>query len=184
MIETGRLVLRAPVADDLPWILAEMNTPGMLRHLGGAVQKPDEVDRRLAEDIAAFASGEYHRWTVWLRDEDQRVGRTGLFVIRTDAAPGPLRGQIEIGWMLAEPYQGRGLASEAARAALGFAFGPLGCTQVYSQTSDSNRASTKMIQRLGFVRRAELDYVDPAYPEVDNPTTVYRLDRVEWAAAA
>ncbi len=47
---------------------------------------------------------------------------------------------------------------------------------LYSQTSDSNVASTRMMQRLGFTARPELGYHDPDYPPEDNPTTVWSMD--------
>ncbi|HOB12666.1 MAG TPA: GNAT family N-acetyltransferase [Novosphingobium sp.] len=181
MIETERLVLRPPSADDLPWIEAAMNTPAVIRYLGGETRSAAEVAESLSADIAAFAPGTWRHWTVWLRDEDIRVGRCGLFHVRAEAAPALLRGQSEIGWTLAEMHWGKGYASEAARAVLGYAFRQLGLTEIFSQTSDSNRASTRMMQRLGFARFPELDYVDPNYPAADNPTTVYRLTRETWA---
>jgi RimJ/RimL family protein N-acetyltransferase len=182
MIETARLVLRPPSANDLPFILAEINTAGMMRHLGGSARPADAVAEGLAEDIAAFADGSYLRWTVWLRGEEHRIGRVGLFRVRTAAAPEGLRGQREIGWMLAETYQGQGLATEAARAALAYGFERLELPAIFSQTSASNEASTRMMDRLGFERRSDLDYVDPDYPAADNPTTVYRLGWGDWAS--
>jgi RimJ/RimL family protein N-acetyltransferase len=182
MIETARLVLRPPSEYDLPFILAEINTASMMCHLGGEARPADVVAEGLAEDIAAFAVGLYLRWTVWLREEERRIGRVGLFHVRTAAAPRALRGQREIGWMLAEADQGKGLASEAAQAALTYGFGDLDLPAIFSQTSDSNASSTRMMHRLGFERHADLDYVDPDYPAADNPTTVYRLVRGNWAS--
>ena len=182
MIETERLVLRPPSEHDLPFVLAEINTASMMRHLGGEARPADTVAEGLVEDIAAFADGSYLRWTVWLRGEERRIGRVGLFHVRTAAAPDGLRGQREIGWMLSEAWQGQGLASEAARAALAYGFECLDLPVIYSQTSASNVASTRMMDRLGFARRADLDYVDPDYPAADNPTTVFRLGRGEWAS--
>jgi len=154
----------------------------MMRHLGGVARPADVVAEALAEDVAAFADNSYLRWTVWLKSEERRIGRVGLFVVRAKAAPPMLRGQREIGWMLAESAQGQGFATEAARAVLGHGFGALGLPEIYSQTSASNAASTRMMQRLHFERRTDLDYVDPDYPAADNPTTVYRLGRGEWAS--
>ena len=181
MIETARLILRPPVADDLPWILAHMNTPAVMRNLGG-VRSLAKVNEGLDADIAAFAGGGYRRWTVWLREEDRRIGRCGLFRITTEAAPDDLRGQHEIGWTFAEAFWGKGYASEAARAVLEFGFASLGLPVIYAQTSDSNRGSTRLMERLGFVRTAALDYVDPDYPAADNPTTVWRMARDGWRA--
>jgi len=173
---TKRLILRPPVAEDLPWLLAAMNTAAVMRHLAG-VRTAAEVEEGLAADIAAFAAPDGHRrWTVWLRDGATRVGRVGLFHVRSPAAPPALQGQREIGWTFAEAHWGKGYATEAAEQALGFAFGSLGLPCLYAQTSTSNAASTRMMHRLGFTFRPELGYVDPDYPPEDNPTTVWSLD--------
>lgn len=182
MIETVRLVLRPPSEDDLPFILSDINTVSMMRHLGGEARPVDDVAKSHAEDIAAFSDGSYQRWTVWLKAEQRRIGRVGLFYVRAKAAPEKLRGQREIGWMLAEAHQGRGLATEAVRAVLDHGFDVLDLPLIYAQTSDSNAASTRMMQRLGFERCADFDYVDPDYPAPDNLTTVYRMGRGAWAS--
>jgi len=172
VLATARLILRPPVQEDLPWLLEAINTPAVMRHLAG-VRSPEAVAESLADDIAAFHGGGHRRWTVWLADGVTRVGRVGLFHLRSPAAPETLRGEREIGWTFAESHWGKGYATEAAEGALGFAFGQLGLAHVYGQTSDSNVASTRMMERLGFTRRAEFDYVDPDYPPEDNPTTVW-----------
>lgn len=175
-IATDRLILRPPAPDDLPWVLASMNTLAVMRYLGGEVRTFQEVEEGLAADCAAFSSGGHQRWTVWLRDGAVRVGRCGLFHVRSPAAPPALQGQREIGWTLAEAHWGHGYATEAARAVLAYAFGTLQLPRVWSQTSDSNAGSTRVMRRLGFTRRADLDYVDPDYPPADNPTTVWSMD--------
>lgn len=175
VLATARLILRPPVPEDLPWLLEAMNTPAVMHHLAG-VRPPEAVAESLAEDIEAFHKGGHQRWTVWLGDGVTRVGRVGLFHLRSPAAPEALRGEREIGWTFAESHWGKGYATEAAEGALGFAFGALGVRRIYGQTSDSNAASTRMMQRLGFTRRAEFDYVDPDYPPEDNPTTVWSLE--------
>lgn len=174
-LATERLILRPPVAKDLLWLLEHMNTEGVMRHLAG-VRSAEAVAEGLADDIDAFVSGGHQRWTVWLRDREVRVGRCGLFHLRSPAAPPVLQGQREIGWTFAEPHWGKGYATEAARAVIAYAFGTLALPALYSQTSDSNAASTRMMQRLGFTPRPELGYVDPDYPPADNPTTVWSMD--------
>ena len=174
-LATERLILRPPVAEDLPWVLADMNTEAVMRHIGG-VRSPEAVAESLADDVAAFGGGGYRRWTVWLRDGTVRVGRIGLFHVRSPAAPRVLQGEREIGWTLAEKHWGKGYASEAARAVIAYAFATLALPVLWSQTSDSNLGSTRMMKRLGFARRAEFDYVDPDYPPEDNPTTVWSLE--------
>lgn len=174
-LATERLILRPPVAADLPWVHEQLNTESVMRYLAG-VRPAEAVAESLADDIDAFHHGGHRRWTVWLEDGVTRVGRVGLFHLRAPAAPPVLHGQREIGWTFAERHWGKGYATEAARAVIAYAFEVLALPVLYAQTSDSNVASTRMMQRLGFTRRPELGYVDPGYPPEDNPTTVWSLD--------
>ena len=38
------------------------------------------------------------------------------------------------------------------------------------------------MERLGMMRRHDLDYHDPAFSAALNPTIVYRISRTEWQA--
>lgn len=175
VLATERLILCPPAQDDLPWVLAEMNTPAVMQHLGG-VRSPEDVAENFAEDIAALRAGGQQRWTVRLKDSMVRVGRVGFFHLRSPAAPPVLQGQREIGWTFAQGHWGCGYASEAARAGIAFAFGPLQLPLLWSQTSDSNTASTRMMHRLGFLHRPELGYTDPDCSAEENPTTVWSMN--------
>ena len=176
MIETARLLLRVPSGDDLAWTLTQMNTEAVMRHLGG-VRLEDEAIAGFERNARGLDETGIGFWTVVLRASGKPVGKCGLAPIETAHAPPELQGQLQIGWSLAEPYWGQGLAAEAARAVLGHGFGERGLDAIWSQTSDSNRSSTRLMERLGLERMPKLDYVDPDYPAADNPTTVYRALR-------
>ena len=47
---------------------------------------------------------------------------------------------IEVGWRLAAPFRGRGLATEAGAAALDFGFGPAGLERIVSIFEAGERA--------------------------------------------
>ena len=176
MIAGDRLVLRVPEVADLPWQIAELNLPAVMQHLGGP-RDETAIAVSFEENRAALLRGDYGFWTVTMRETGKAIGKCGLASIESTAAPAEIRGGVQIGWTLAEPHWGHGYASEAARAVLAHGFGALGLPVIWSQTSDSNDASTRMMGRLGFERFAALDYVDPDYPPADNPTTVYRMAR-------
>ena len=180
-LETQRLVLRPQTLDDLPFIQRSMNTARVMQFLGGKPRPEEDVANGLTLDIEAFGKGDWRKWMIWRRDGDCRIGVCGLFNMRSKAAPAALQGQTEIGWTLAEDYWGQGFATEAARAVLSYAFDRLALPVVYSQTSDSNGPSTRMMHRLGFSARPELGYHDPDYPDEDNPTTVWSLAAREFA---
>ena len=176
MIETDRLFLRPPVHSDLAWTIAQLNTPAVTRYLGG-VRAAAEVEAGFVRNAEGIAKGEPGFWTIVINESGAIAGKCGLASISNDHAPASLQGCLQIGWSLGEQFWGKGLATEAARAVLGYAFGPLGAAVVYSQTSDSNAASTRLMARLELQRRADLDYTDPDYPAADNPTTIYQAER-------
>ncbi len=61
---------------------------------------------------------------------------------------------VEIGWVLAREFTGRGLATEAVCAMLGFAFDEVGANFVIAEIHNENRASIALAERLGFALAA------------------------------
>lgn len=181
MIETPRLILRTPEPQDLDWQLEWLNTPAAMRFLGGEARPPEAVAAGLAYNAACMAKSEPAFWTVTLREGGAIIGKCGLSRIEEEPAPTLIKGGIQIGWSLAEPFWRQGLASEAAQAVLGREFRTHNEPEIWAQTSDSNVASTRMMARLGLNRCPDLCYFDPDYPPADNPTIVYRIGRAEWA---
>lgn len=182
-LQSERLELRAPQPGDLAWQIEHLNTPAVMRHLGG-VGDPEAMACGFGTNVAALQRGEPGFWTVVRRSDQAVLGKCGLSIIATEAAPSALFGGVQIGWSLAERFWGQGLASEAARLVICHAFSELEQAVLWSQTSDSNEASSRMMARLGFARRAKLDYVDPDYPPADNPTTIYRMTQGDWVQRA
>ncbi len=175
--------MRPPVDSDLAWQLDWLNTPAVMRHLGGEPRPPDQATAGFERNLAAWSEGEPAFWTLVLRASGELIGKCGLSRIEEEPAPAEIRGAIQVGWALAEPFWGQGVASEAARAAIGRGFAVYPVPEIWAQTSDSNAASTRLMGRLGLLRCADLFYFDTDYPAADNPTTVYRLGRDEWSAA-
>ena len=72
---------------------------------------------------------------------------------------------IEIGWRLARAAQGRGLATEGAQAFVDHAFGVLNVPQIVAITLPINKASRRVMQKLGMMHRPELTFLHPRIPE-------------------
>jgi RimJ/RimL family protein N-acetyltransferase len=62
----------------------------------------------------------------------------------------------ELGWALDPDWWGRGIATEAGAAALGWARGELGFGRVVSITTEPNIASRNVMAKLGFVLHARV----------------------------
>jgi RimJ/RimL family protein N-acetyltransferase len=58
--------------------------------------------------------------------------------------------QAELGFWIDEPWSGRGYVTEAASEALRYGFGPLGLNRVCAHSMVRNRASARVLTRLGF----------------------------------
>jgi len=77
----------------------------------------------------------------------------------------------------------RGYAEEAMRAVLDWAFTRIAAPHVVALTSHANGGSWKLMQKLGMVRREDLDFADPAFPAEDNPTIQYSLTQEQWESS-
>jgi RimJ/RimL family protein N-acetyltransferase len=86
-------------------------------------------------------------------------GTLGWFVVRDGVVVGDcgthgpvdLAGVVEIGYGLAGPHRGRGLASEAVLAMTGFLLGPGGAQRVVASThAAANPASRRVLTKCGF----------------------------------
>ena len=79
-------------------------------------------------------------------------------------------GMAELGYWLGRPFWGKGYATEAARAVLDHALGPLGLPEVLAEVDEGNTASIAVIERLGMTPFA-------IAPGLLGPMTRYRKTR-------
>ena len=177
---TDRLNLRTWGDGDGDRFYAAMNTPGVMRWLGG-VQDRATWDAAL-ERLDGYQRDHGHTfWLVERQADGELLGFCGLKRVNADGTD--LVGQFEVGWRLRESAWGQGIAKEAAIAALDLAFGRFAAPHVVALTVAGNQASWGLMEKLGMTRRADLDFEDPRYGVDLNPTIVYRIDVGEWPAA-
>ncbi len=68
----------------------------------------------------------------------------------------PENSKASMAYFLGAEHQGRGIATSAARALLGFGFGDLGLHRVELRCATCNQASIRVAERLKFIREGEL----------------------------
>lgn len=143
VLETERLVLRAPQASDWP-VFRDFAMSDRTAFVGGA-----KTEDQAAQKFAAFFGHWIMRGFGRLIAEDRATGQpVGHFgpMLWTDA------GAVELTWSLWTPAaEGRGLATEAARAMNAWVFGPLGVPVARAEVHQDNAASHAMARRLGGV---------------------------------
>jgi len=174
-LQTERLVLRAfRDADRAPF--AAMNAdPAVMEHF------PSTLDRAASDALVdriidRWRTDGHGLWAVERRDDGAFLGFTG--VARLEYLPVP-----EIGWRFARFAWGQGFATEAAQAALEFAFETLRLTEIVSVTTVANRRSMAVMERLGMRRDPADDFLHPNLSEGHplRPHVLYRLTRDAWS---
>jgi len=180
--ETDRLILREWDEPDEAAFYAVMNTPAVMQHLGGV--QTTEGWRAAYSRIVAFQREFGHTfWIVEDRSSGEILGFCGLKRVNSPGAPVELTGMPEIGWRLRESAWGKGIAKEAAIAALDLAFGRFGFDRVIAMTIPANRDSFGLMLRLGMRRCEELDFTDTRFGPETNPHIVYVIDAADWPGA-
>ncbi len=159
-LRTERLIVRALRPDDIDAVRGYRNAPGQRRW----TYTPNQTE---AELMAWTAGGA----PVILRDGDAAqlgIEHDGVLVGDLMVRITSLRSrQAELGWMVAAEAQGKGIATEAARAALELAWA-MGAHRVIAHLDEENVASRRVAERLGMVVEARHveDEVNPATGEL------------------
>ncbi len=140
-LETERLALREWRPTDFDALAAFYSDPEVMKFLGGVMERNDAW-RALASSMGHWGMRGYGTWAVERKSDQALVGRVGL--INPEGWPG-----LEVGWALGKPYWGQGYASEAAAAAVGFAFVTQPVDRIISCIDPENRASQSVAERIG-----------------------------------
>ena len=147
--------------------------PAVMEHFPAPLSR--EQSGAMVERIeASIESRGFGLWAVEVKGGAPFIGFVGLSVPNFEAHFTPT---VEVGWRLAAAHWGYGYATEAARAALDFGFGPLGLGEIVSFTTASNRQSRRVMERLGMSRDPHDDFEHPNLP-VGHPMRVHVLYRL------
>ncbi len=179
VLTTGRLLLRQIGEADLDAHMALLNTPAVMRHLGG-VQPRSVIAAKHEASRAGFAGEGFGFMMMEERASGEIVGHCGLRRVADAHAPNPQ--DHEIGWLVREDRWRRGYAEEAMRAVIDWAFAQVGAPRLVALTRAANVGSWRLMEKLGMTRRPDLDFRDAAMPPEQDPTIQYALERARWEA--
>jgi RimJ/RimL family protein N-acetyltransferase len=177
-LETPRLWLRRWRPEDLEPFAALNADPEVMEHFPSALS-PEETAAAVGRVEKHFESRGFGFWAVEIPGRAPFIGFIGLAVPAFEASFTPC---VEIGWRLARPWWGQGLATEGARAALRYGFDRLGLPEIVSFTVPGNVRSRRVMEKLGF--RYSGDFEHPRI-EPENPLrrhVLYRLSQAEWSS--
>ncbi len=173
-VQTPRLALRRFTPADLEWLQRLQADAQVMRYCGGTLD--------------AAASAEFLRTRVL----DDYELHPGLGVWATlERATGALVGMhllnhmfgeshIQVGYVLAAEFWGRGYASEMCRAVLRYGFGALGLPRIVAITDRDNLGSQRVLLKCGLQRHGERAFAHPKY--ASGPYAWFFRDADAWLA--
>jgi len=142
VLHSERLVLEPVTLGDRAALLAHWEAPDVRRFLfDGEMLSAAEITEAVEDSERDFDRSGYGLWLVRLMGRTDLVGTTGLRLLDDIG--------LEIFYSLEPGWWGQGYATEAARAVLDYALGPLGLPEVLAEVDEGNTASVAVIERLG-----------------------------------
>jgi RimJ/RimL family protein N-acetyltransferase len=167
-LRTERLELRGWREGDLDAYAAMYADPEVTRFIGGSVGR-DQAWRGLALMVGHWSLRGHGQWAAERRADGCLLGRVGLW--QPEGWPG-----LELGWALARHAWGAGYATEAARAAMTWAWAHLDAPALIAVIAPDNDPSVRVARRLGMRAREERELGG-------RPVVVFGIDRPREAPA-
>jgi ribosomal-protein-alanine N-acetyltransferase len=167
---TERLQLEPLTASDLPVLHALLTDASVRKYLfDDQVIPVGDAAAILETALGTFATHGYGLWLVYPKGQPEAAGLVGLYGFFSEPQP-------QLLYALLPQYQGQGMATEAARRIVQYAFDALGYAYLEASCDLPNVASVRVMERLGMGRLKE-EHAD------DKALVWYRLDREGYRAA-
>jgi RimJ/RimL family protein N-acetyltransferase len=158
-LATDRLILRAPRVSDFD-TYAQIVCTARGQHLGGPMTRQDAwLD--FSQMTSTWLLHGHGLWT---------IGHAGDIAGFVGLGHEPGDAEAELGFMLTEKAQGRGIAFEAAKAARDHAFDTLGWSGIVSYLAPDNTRAIALARRLGGMPNGQIT-------DTDGTVLVYRYLR-------
>jgi ribosomal-protein-alanine N-acetyltransferase len=148
ILETPRLRLRPMVAADATPLLALFGDRRVMKSFNAKPFDRVAMDRWVARNLTHQEVYGFGLFTIEERDSGTVIGDCGLELMDLGA---------ELGYDLRRDRWGRGFATEAASAVRDHAFGELGIDRLVSLIRVGNQASSRVAEKVGMRRAADLD---------------------------
>ncbi|MBI1328655.1 MAG: GNAT family N-acetyltransferase [Alphaproteobacteria bacterium] len=169
-LETGRLILREFRQADLDAFASFMADPEVTRYIAPAPMNRADAWRSMASALGHWMLLGYGTWAVERKSDGALMGRVGM--INPEGWP-----SLEIGWTLGKPYWGGGYATEAAAAAMRYAFLTQPVDRLISCIDPDNTPSQAVAQRLGETKGERIALTVGGK---DYPADMWSITREEW----
>lgn len=121
------------------------------------VRDEDEAKTQIQRRMALFEERQIAKFPIFLKESGEFIGTCGLEPVEIEG-----KGDVELGYRLCLRHWGRGYATEAAAAVLEHGFGKLRLRKISAFVLPQNRASLRILGKLGF--RYEREFLHAGIP--------------------
>jgi RimJ/RimL family protein N-acetyltransferase len=142
-LTTKRLGFRHWTDSDMPFAHALWGDSRVTAFIGGPFSE-SEIAKRLQTEMRTREQCGVQYWPTFLLQTNEHVGCAGLRPYDEAA------GILEMGVHLRAEYWGMGMAVEAGRAVVRYAFDVLNAKALFAGHHPENAASQRLLSRLGF----------------------------------
>lgn len=144
-IETARLHLRPLTMDDADDIHRLWIDPQVRKYLWDDEVIPEERAVSIVSDsLISFADNGFGLWGVFPLGRHALIGFCGFWLFHDPP-------QLQLLYGITPEEWGKGLATEAARAMIGYGFAELGFERIEASTDAANVASIRVLEKAGMV---------------------------------
>ena len=150
-LRTGRLLLTPVAGTDLPDLVALKSDPRVFAVMLDGVRTQVQAAEELAADIGFWAARGYGMWTI--RTAGPGSAEPGAFQGLTGLMERADGRGVALRFALWPEARGRGLAREAAGAALMFGHERAGLSRIVAVAREDNVASRTVLGSIGMVER-------------------------------
>jgi RimJ/RimL family protein N-acetyltransferase len=157
ILSTPRLTLRGHHVDDLADCAAMWADPRVTQHIGGRPFTREEVWSKVLRYVGHWALLGFGYWVVVEKASGRFAGEVGFADFHREMEPS-LDGAPEAGWVLSPSSHGKGFATEALRAALGWLEASRSSKRSVCIIDPGNAASFRVADKCGFVEIARTTY--------------------------
>jgi ribosomal-protein-alanine N-acetyltransferase len=131
---------------------------------------PEEAREKIQKRMELFDRLKLGKFPVFLKSTGEFIGTCGMEPFELDG-----RSEVELGYRLCLKHWGCGYAPEAAGAILRYGFGPLNRARIMAFVLPQNRASVRILEKLGFKYLRE-------FMHYDLPHRLYEMPRDGFSA--
>lgn len=174
VLETERLKLRIPQAEDIPHVFSASQYDGFT---DGMLWEPPESEEQLIESLQnslqAWNDGSGYAFTIEQKESGAFLGRISIRKTKEE-------GCWNIGFWTHPAHQGQGIMTEALQAIIDFGFTQLSAAKLEACYALWNKASEQVLRKNGmeFIRYIEKGFLKNGKWEEEN---LLGIERGGWA---